>query len=375
MAKNPFLLRGARGKIGNIVLRKSESGTVVSEYVTPSNPQTAGQMRTRIAFGTVAKAGAALAALVGISFQGETSIKGARRRFNALNISKLSKQIKANQFDGVFAPKGMSVLLPNKLIVSDGTIRNATLGTFDNAIVDEPGFNYDTNPGNYVYLPLDTPISAEAVIKSVLGVEPGDQITLVGIRSGYPVELNPEELEILRDGEMVSARVYFKEAGELANIEPIQFAVNDTEEQVKIKLTTVISSSIKEGYGEFWGQLTNLSNFEVDEITEEDGVHVGFKAATVSNINNLVGVFTDPANIMAFGYFRSHLNSAGTQWMFSRCTLVVREPTYDQSTYDNGDYINYGYMYALALSSYLKNSAIESTRYTETGGPNNTLGF
>lgn len=372
MAKAGFYLYGARGKVGNLVARKTESGTSISEYKVPSNPQTAGQMRTRIAFGTVAKAGAALADLVGISFQGETSIKGARRRFNALNISKMAKQIKADPSDGVFAPKGMSLLIPNKYIISDGTIRNANLGTFKNAIVDEPTFNY--SEGNIVTLPVGSPVDAATVLRTVLGVEPGDQITLVGINPGYPVEFNPDELEILRDGVMLSARVYFKDAAELENVASITFAIDEDPATIKNKISNIIAASIKEGYQPFIDVLTG-ENYDIDELVEQGLSLIPNFATDAPVYNSLLGVFQSPERIMAFGYFRSHLNSAGTQWLFSRCTLVVREPTYDQTTYDNEDYINYGYQYALALSSYLKKSAIDSTRYTETGGPDNTLGF
>jgi len=370
MAKAGFTLYGARGKVGNLVARKGEKGTVLSEYVQPGNPRTQGQMRVRVAFGTVAKAGAALSDLVGISFQGETSIRGARRRFNALNISKLARQLKQNIADGTVAPKGMSVLIPNKYIVSDGTIRNATLG---NVQVVGDGVSAELQTTSPTIAFGRDAYTAAQLIKMLFGVEPGDQITLVGIKSGLPVEFHQNEMQILRDGAMVSARVYFHDSDVLDTLGTVQYNSSSQEAFIP-SMIEMIRSSIKEGYQPFIDLLTKTSFYDTTYLTGAPTVTLDYESALGSpSLSLVLGPLTE--GIMAFGYFRSHLNSAGTQWMFSRCELVRIDPVYTEQTYVEEENVNYGLSYMLALSSYLTKSAIETTRYTETGGSDNTLGF
>lgn len=366
MAKAGFTLYGARGKVGNLVARKSEKGTVLSEYKVPMNPRTNGQMRIRTAFGTVAKAGAALAELVGISFQGEQSIKGARRKFSSLNISKLNAQIKSNIADGRFAPKGFSVLIPNKYIVADGTIRNATLGT-PQVVVDEiqhTTHSFTLNAGQ-VYSPKE-------ILNIIFGCEPGDQITLVGIRSGVPVNYYPDDLQILRDGQMVSARVYFKDAGELAGVDNLTVPAEPTT-AFAADIATYVGMLIADGYASFVDLLKSKDLYYL--TIDGDVVDVAIDFENSVNVPSPLPVFGTYSDIMAYGYFRSHLNSTGTQWMFSRCALVCIDPVYTSETYDGEEPINYGCSFSLALNSFLNNGARENTRYTETGGSDNTLGF
>lgn len=367
MAKAGFTLYGARGKVGNLVARKSEKGTVLSEYKVPMNPRTNGQMRIRTAFGTVAKAGAALADLVGISFQGETSIKGARRKFSSLNISKLNAQIKSNIADGRFAPKGFSVLIPNKYIVADGTIRNATLGT-PQVQVDEI---QQTTPS--FQLTMGNSYSAAEVLKIIFGCEPGDQITLVGIRSGVPVNYYPDDLQILRDGQMVSARVYFKDAEELSAVSSLSIGATETGAELSAHLADYVAELFADGYAPFMNLFEDEDLYEITVAEGKADVNLDYE--TVLGVASLLPVFGTYSDIMAFGYFRSHLNSTGTQWMFSRCALVCIDPDYTSETYDGEEPINYGCSFSLALDSFLNNGARENTRYTETGGSDNTLGF
>ncbi len=369
MAKAGFTLYGARGKVGNLVARKGEKGTVLTEYKVPNNPQTSAQMRTRIAFATVSKAGAALADLVGISFQGETTIKAARRRFNGLNISKLAQQIKRNEADGQFAPKGLSLLIPNKYVVADGTIRNATFGVID---VDGIGEGFTQTSVNVDFgLGSFTPTE---IINKLYGCEPGDQVTVVGIRVGTPVEYNAEKLQILRDGQMVSVRATFKDAAQLAELNDFTFAADTTAAQLATYIKTLFDAD--KSNSEFLEVITKADGFTVNNGSVqwdiESAVGYGSFADIFGN-----SAFDDSNGkwVVAVGYFRSHLNSTGTQWMFSRCVLTLVDPVYNSTTYGSDHNINYGYKYGVAYPTYVRGNLRENTRYTETGGSINQLGF
>lgn len=372
MADSSWILEGGRKKLGNIVLRKGENGkTVMSKYVVPSNPRTNGQMRTRIAFGTVAKAGAALTDLVGISMQGETTIKGARRKFNSLNIQYLTSALKNNIAEGRYAPKGFSVLIPNKYIVSDGTIRNATLGN-----VQVVGDALSQTSHQFT-LPYNNVVTPAEFIKTLFGCEPGDQITAVAIRSGVQVDSREADLEILRDGQMASARLFFKDAAELSTL-PNFSTVDILQEgaaEVGERIADYVNLVIKDGYTPFVNLIANPNGYQVSIGDGENFWTILWDVATASSdsYDSLAGILGGE-DVMALGYFRSHLNNAGTQWMFSRCQLVTISPEYTEETFNGDEPINYGYLYNLALLSYVNATVYESTRYTETGGSDNTLG-
>lgn len=371
MASAGFILNGARGKLGNIVARRGENGTVLTEHVVPRNPRSAAQMATRIAFATVSKAGAALADLVGISFQGETTVKAARRRFNGINISKLTQQIKRNQADGQFAPKGYSVLIPNKYVVSDGSIRNANFG-----VIEQNGDMNDFSQGAIDCVFGLGSFTPQEIISMLYGCEPGDQVTVVGIRVGIPVEYNEDELQILRDGQMVSVRATFKDSTQLAELNSFTFTAETAAAQFAAYVATLFDTS--KSNNDFLALITGADGFTVNNghvtwsVTGASGDE-GSSFAYVFGVTNTDS--NDGKYIAALGYFRSHLNSSGTQWMFSRCSLVIKEPVYSQSSYDEQYNVNYGFKYGVAYPSYIKDNIRENTRYTETGGSVNQLGY
>lgn len=189
MAKNPIWLRGAKGKLAGMVLQKaSDGGTMVRENVTPKNPRSVGQMATRLAFGQVNTAAAALNSLINHAFEGVSVGKMSRRKFVSLNVSRL-KNYALQQYNGQgtvdlagFSPKGLNIPIPNKLIVSrgslvrsdycrayaaaDGTIKFGTGGSDPIDIDLDPGFTY-----------LD--------MLTVMGFKPGDEFSVVEIKAAY----------------------------------------------------------------------------------------------------------------------------------------------------------------------------------------------
>ena len=148
MAKNPFWLRGARGKIAGAVAQKSEVGTILREKVTPANPRTNGQMSQRIVFGTVTQAAKAMLPIIGISFEGITKEKLNRRKFVQLNSTRFGQLAKfengAQAQKLAFSTKGNNQLIPNPYIVSRGSL------DIDDFLV--PKFTYDSNNPTRVYL-------------------------------------------------------------------------------------------------------------------------------------------------------------------------------------------------------------------------------
>ena len=368
MARSSSFFGLRRGSTKSMTFQVLNGKQITKDRVSHvANPRTNAQMRTRVAFGTVAKAGASLAELVGISFQGITNINASRRRFNALNISYLTGALKNNEAVGAYAPKGLSVLIPNPYIVADGTIRNATLGTA------QESNGQITMTSHSFRLTAGKTYTGEELIKIAFGCLPGDQITLVGISAGQPVEYKEQEYEILRDGVMTSARVVFKDAESIAAVTPLTIAAEPVAATVQAQLAAVIGNCIKEGYEDFVTCLSNADAYDTSVDTGTVNVILDWEGALAEP--SLVPIIGDVTDMMAFGYFRSHLNEAGTQWMFSRCQLVAVAPQYTEGTYDDEDAVNYGYQYPVARGTYLVTNARENSRYTETGGDDNSLGF
>lgn len=189
MAKNPIWLRGAKGKLAGMVLQKaSDGGTMVRENVTPKNPRSVGQMATRLAFGQVNTAAAALNSLINHAFEGVSVGKMSRRKFVSLNVSRL-KNYALQQYNGQgtvdlagFSPKGLNIPIPNKLIVSRGSlVRSDYCRAFVNAsgeIKFGTGQQLATDielPTNFTYLDLIT----------AMGFKPGDEFSVVEIKAAY----------------------------------------------------------------------------------------------------------------------------------------------------------------------------------------------
>ena len=334
------------------------------------NPQTARQMAVRVSFATVAKAGAVLHDLIGISFQGYRKVSKSKRRFNALNISKLANQIKNNVADGVFAPKNWSVLVPNKYIVADGSLRNASLGVISvNGQSD--GFTQTTNTFK---LELNKTYTPQELISLIYGCEPGDQITVVGIRPGVPVEYKESYLQILRDGEMVAARAIFHDDATLAGV--AQFTSPSSLEAVVDELQDYLPGLFKEGYEPLISLIAENGFTAAAGEGNECNCTWDVDTASGNTYQAFDGIFGDTDLVAAVGYFRSHYRSQSDLWMFSRCELVQIDPLYDQNTYENEAQINYGYSFQVALPSYIKaRRTRESDRFTEAGGSEDTLGF
>lgn len=188
MAKNPIWLRGAKGKLAGMVLQKaSDGGTMVRENVTPKNPRSVGQMATRLAFGQVNTAAAALNSLINHAFEGVPVGKMSRRKFVSLNVSRL-KNYALQQYNGQgsvdlagFSPKGLNIPIPNKLIVSRGSlVRSDFCRAFVNANGEikfgtgTAGLAIDLAPG-FTYLDMIT----------AMGFKPGDEYSVVEIKAAY----------------------------------------------------------------------------------------------------------------------------------------------------------------------------------------------
>ena len=182
MAKVGLWLRGARGKYAGGVLQKGENGTTLRENVTPKNPQSVEQMAQRIAFGTVTNAAAKMIDIIGLSFEGISDPKMARREFIKVNNAKLRKLVdqylQSSLPDGQYIAlkaKNVGQICPNPYIMSRGSLAMPELiGTSTQVTVN---------------LPWGNTYTAAQLWELLFGLQPGDQITqpYIASRNGADV--------------------------------------------------------------------------------------------------------------------------------------------------------------------------------------------
>lgn len=177
MAKVGFWLRGARGKLAGSVLMKGEKGTVARENVTPSNPKTFNQALQRAVFATVSKIAASLNPVINNSFDGAANGKMARRAF----VKKNTELLRARYIDKrpvALLPKNSSLTAPNALQISSGSLGElrVLLNKSETAI--------------QFFATVDLTLAG---LNEAYGVEPGDQITIVGV---YGPNDTPEDFRV-----------------------------------------------------------------------------------------------------------------------------------------------------------------------------------
>lgn len=131
MAKAGFVLHGARGKVGNLVARKGDNKTILTEYQPiVKNPQTNAQMAQRIILSTVAQAIPLLYPIIDHSFEGFAVGSKCTREFRRLNMSLLRQYAavdfrdnpKATDATVFMTTKGIKALIPNKYQISSGSL-------------------------------------------------------------------------------------------------------------------------------------------------------------------------------------------------------------------------------------------------------------
>lgn len=132
MAKVGFWLRGARGKLAGSVLVKTPRGTIVRENKTPANPKTHAQALQRAIFATVTKSAVVLAPVVESAFDGKKNGDESRREFVKLNVALLRQMYEEGEAN--LLPKGSVNQVPNRIIVSNGSLGKIDLNEYDSPV-------------------------------------------------------------------------------------------------------------------------------------------------------------------------------------------------------------------------------------------------
>lgn len=367
MAKVGFWLNGAKGKLADSVLQKGESGTVIRQRVTPTNPQTARQMLQRVAFATMANAAKFMLPIIGQTFEGAGNETKNRRAFIKVNVNRLKALYNAYieaQKAGTVAnlenvgyanPKGYKTLIPNPYIIAQGSLLLPSAFVItknDNDMYEYYENTQSISAGTY---------SANRLWTMLFGLVAGQQLTWVGIinranadSAGRPGPwLGPDYK--LRQGRLIASRLVLKSSGD-------NITITSSTEASDI-VTCLLSLIDNEKSDSRWAAyLTEAigteSATDAVNVTISTGLFMGeFLADIVDNSQYYLA---------AQGFILSELTN--DQWAYSNSELVCRNSL---AGVVQGAY---GTVYDVAYPSYVKTSETSSDLYTRQGGDDDVLG-
>ena len=359
MAKNPFWLRGARGKIAGAVAQKSEVGTILRERVDPSNPRTGGQLRQRVVFGTVTQAAKMMLPIIGISFEGITKEKLNRRRFVQLNSTFFGQKARIEQTNPgttktSWTGKGNNQLIPNEYIISRGSL---SFPWSNYVTVNSSGF--DVVGAGEVTIPFGTYTPLE-LWKLVFGAAPGAQFTFPYITTkdgaNYAMEVGSENQsveDIIRYSQFWAPRVVLLEDD--SSLATLTFNSTTSGEQVMAFLSTAIDRS------------------KSDVMLADEIVSIAETTVTTDSSKTMAFYFDAAADLPAAGYtlmalaiIYSERDENGV-WKYTNSNMVCNWHVPVPIT--NGDQFNryYGLSLENAMDSY-RTTQQRKKNYLQTGG-------
>lgn len=355
MAKGPFWLRGAKGKLAGSVIYKGESGTVVRENVKPKNTQSNSQMKQRIAFATVTQAAKMMLPIIGISFEGEKSKKLSRRKFVQLNSSQFGRYAQQDNDQCAWSTKGNMQLIPNPYIVSRGSLETPEIlkpkfGDGDSHSVTIAIHTHTFAPR--VYTPFE-------IWREVFGVRPGGQITFPQIQVLNGAEkfivfeerneigaVDISKYDYIRYSRFSAPRIVLN-----TELPQGDFSVDfsdpsvDHSRDITLALDKVIDKDKSDSIA--YGMITNA-------VTQDQGNTYEWE------IDWTMFELDSNWSIRAIGTILSNLDRNGS-WLYSNCDLLVKRATFPI----NADY--YGCRLPIAYQTYLT-SANRENNYLQTGG-------
>lgn len=393
MAKAGFWLRGAKGKLADSVLSKGENATIIREHVVPRNAQTEMQMVNRVAFATVAQAAKYMLPIIGQTFQGAANEKFNRRAFQQANINLLKRNfIRYNGIGGGPAlnpdmtaanPKGVSQLIPNMYIMSQGSLSlpgwltaktnvnaiNPDRSTYG-AIAGIPGGTITINNGD-AFNPL--------YLLECLGLKLGQQVTVCAILTdnsenvlAYDVELP----DFVRYTQFKALRAVIISDEDAAADASVNITAETTAEQIKTSFNSlfVTEKSDADLVDYILGLVEVIVNHNEEgktRVTISNALNNGEMVNLFGNLVNgeIIGGGDDPAVKAICAILSEYTNN---QWSYSNSQMALI-PKYGSVVATNMGY--YGYDYSNAYKTYLKGSGNTTSQlYTRRGGQDNTIG-
>lgn len=344
-------LRGGRGKIAGMVAQKSSDGkgTVLRELVIPKNPQTANQMATRLAFGTVTQAASNMIQIIGQSFRGQSDEAMNRRRFVALNVPLLKSEALSQSMNGavnaIFRGKNSETLIPNAYRISEGS-----LVTPSELVPYVNQGNVALNPFASVTLVAGQSYKPSDILAQMFHCQSKQQVTLVAFvhdeSDGVDnVVYTANNGDFIRQCYFAGYRIVLNE-----DAAAFEFTAQTTVEQIKAALRT--------GFDTDKTTSLFLADF-IENVSLESNV-ISSDTSFVDVLSTMTGFETQ--RVVGLGVILSQLDNGN--WDYNNATMAFVVP---EGNVDTTNERWYGLSFNSALIDYIGAQAA-STLFTRKGG-------
>lgn len=271
---------------------------------------------------TVTKAAEKMLPIIGISQQGVTNEKEARRRWVSQNVKKLREAAlrmnKGGAVEAAFAPKGNTQLIPNSYQMSRGSLSLASAlvpKTLRGNVSDGPSFSSTEwgSVGARAGIVLGQKYTAFQLWKMLLGIDPGDQLTFPQIYGEGEAQTltgaNGSTLDLTRYTDFVAPRIVFKTA---IDNDP---GVTINEAAGVDALRTEMQLAIDED-NTWWDPVDIVRKIDLDVRT------AGEERIEITETYDYMFGINDDDWLRAIGCIRSHKNISTGKWEYSTSSLV-----------------------------------------------------
>lgn len=337
-------MKGVQGRVGGEVFSKGLKGqTIVRDY-TPSvrNANTNKQIANRIILATVSQAVKFLDGIIDHSYEGKAFGGESKRYFQSINNKQL-RALAAVDFQAqsstpadwnvLMTTKGVSALIPNKWIISDGSLGSCKLKVARSQSPDELEIAAVTNQA----LTLKTLETGEMyvtygnLLQAAFGLTSNDeQITLVtiqraaeGARYAYNGDNAPGH--VIAYTSMSARRLCVDNTINLND----EIILTDTDGNLLENADDAIKDAAVRLFADSKSDnsLKDMVAASISLVTTEDSGVLATAAVTFSPA--LIGDYTADADgngiPYAAGIIRSREN--GGNWLRSRCVMTLAVPT------------------------------------------------
>ena len=364
MAKAGMWMQGAKGRTGDIVYAKGKKGqTIQRVFTAPSNPKTAAQMAQRIIFATVNQAASFMDPIVNHSFEG-LSKAASRQAFVKQNIALL-RSLAAQDYEEApsaasskcfMSTKNISQLIPNRYIISNGSIRH---GGALKIVKDNDTVKLSANAFGIYLGENDNTISVKELLRDLGFSSEKDQLTICNIF------LNDSNIIYSYNGDTESPGFSIKETNfQAIRLVPAAgaFSMNLTIEAQDDPVNTIAEA------------ISTIFDTEKSSDIAIDVMHDLFAHAATGTITNHVCNFTftnasiwsqfgSSYQAVAGAIILSRLSSNG-KWLRSRAEMVLAS----MATND------WGLNWNTAIPAWFEERQLtDNTRYLNEGGDSNTI--
>lgn len=338
-------MKGVQGRVGGEVFSKGLKGqTIVRDY-TPSvrNANTNKQIANRIILATVSQAVKFLDGIIDHSFEGKAFGGESKRYFQSINNKQL-RSLAAVDFQAqsptpadwnvLMTTKGVSALIPNKWIISDGSLGSSKLK------VARGGSNQLTIPGvtSGAITPSTLPtgekyITYGQILQSLFGLSSTDeQITLVTVQRAaegarYAFNGGTAPGQVIAYTSMNARRLCVDDSVNLND----ELILTDTDGIPLENISDVLPDAVVRLFADDKSDRDFLRSVEdgldLSVVQNDDDNTLISVTLTLAEIT--IGDFTEDADgngvPYAAGIIRSREN--GGKWLRSRCVMTLGVPT------------------------------------------------